>query len=406
MALDYILHLPMDESDDSTTAYDYSKNRNDGVVSGGATFKPGRVGKAINFPGHGGKCEVSMTAQQFVLSRAWTFGAWVMANQMEIGTPTKFIININMTGVGCFHEISIDTIAGVWRHIAIVRENATYTIYVDGFQYESFVDGLALRGFSINQDCYIDDNGFGMVDEVAAVQEALTAADIMQLMASTSKQSYFIDGVDFKDFGIYVSDSKGVIDLPKLKTPRTDKWDNYHGDVVDMSHKYYEARTIKLSCFIKAGDSSEFMEKVFEFERMFDVARTNRLMIDVGAKPLVYEVYCPNGVVLSKKWNNNLMVGTFELNLTEPEPVKKVLKHYVTSNPGTDVCSMTILSSKYLNIYWGDGTSDMDVCGDGSQAQTITHQYSNPGEYYPVITGCIDEIDSFSTSSIVVWNKL
>lgn len=406
MALDYILHMPMDESDNSPVAYDYSTNRNDGVVSGGADFKGGKVGKAINFDGNGARCDVSMMATQFLLSASWTFAAWVRSNKLDVGSPTKFIINICFDGINRYHEIHVNNIVGTWRHIAIVRDGNTYIVYVDGANIESFVDTGTLNGFSINQDCYSGDLGVGMVDEVVAVQSALTQIEILGLMSTNANQSYSLDGHDFKEFGIYVSDSDGVVDRPKMKKPRTDSWDNYHGEVVDMSHKYLEPRTITLSCFIKATDRADFMDKVFRFEQLFDKNGLHRLMIDVGAKPLVYEVYCIDAITISKKWNDGLMVGTFKIKLTEPEPVKRVLKHYVTDNPGSDVCTITIKSSKYLNVYWGDGECDIDICGDSSEAKTITHRYSAVGEYYPVITGCIDEIESFTTTSIIVWNKL
>ena len=73
MALDYILHMPMDESDNSPVAYDYSTNRNDGVVSGGADFKGGKVGKAINFDGNGARSDVSKMAPHLLLSSSWAY---------------------------------------------------------------------------------------------------------------------------------------------------------------------------------------------------------------------------------------------------------------------------------------------------------------------------------------------
>ena len=60
-------------------------------------------------------------------------------------------------------------------------------------------------------------------------------------------------------------------------------------------------------------------------------------------------------------------------------------------------------TSKYVNIYWGDGTVDYDICGDNVE---ISHNYSANGDYFPVITGCIDEISSFETNAIVVWEKI
>ena len=172
MALDYILHMPMDESDNSPVAYDYSTNRNDGVVSGGADFKGGKVGKAINFDGNGARCDVSMMATQFLLSASWTFAAWVRSNKLDVGSPTKFIINICFDGINRYHEIHVNNIVGTWRHIAIVRDGNTYIVYVDGANIESFVDTGTLNGFSINQDCYSGDLGVGMVDEHVAVQTA------------------------------------------------------------------------------------------------------------------------------------------------------------------------------------------------------------------------------------------
>jgi len=406
MALNYILHLPMNESDNSAVAYDYSTNRNDGVVSGGATFMQGKAGKAINFPGNGARCDVSMQASQFLLSSSFTFAAWVCSNEMEAGTPTKFIVVVNFSGVEHFHTTQIPTIVGSWRHIAIVRDGNSYIVYVDGNIFDTFVDSGTLTGFSVCQDCYSGELGFGKVDEVVAVQTALPQIDILALMATDSKQEYTIDGVDFKDFGVYVSDSDGVVDRPKMKTPRTESWDDYHGEVVDMMHNYVEPRQITLSCFIKAESRVDFMDKIFRFEEMFTSTGLHRLMIELGSKPLVYNVYCPDAIAVSKKWNDGLMVGTFKLKLTEPEPVKRVLKHYVTDNAGSNVCTLYIKSAKYLNVYWGDGSVDYDVCGDSANIKTITHTYTNIGEYYPVITGCIDEISSFNTTSILVWNKL
>lgn len=52
-----IFNMPFDESDGSATAYDYSSNRADGVVTG-AHFTAGKNGNAISFSGND-TCEVS-----------------------------------------------------------------------------------------------------------------------------------------------------------------------------------------------------------------------------------------------------------------------------------------------------------------------------------------------------------
>ena len=36
----------------------------------------------------------------------------------------------------------------------------------------------------------------------------------------------------------------------------------------------------------------------------------------------------------------------------------------------------------------------------------IAHNYAENGDYFPVITGCIDEIESFTTNAIIVWERI
>jgi hypothetical protein len=126
-------------------------------------------------------------------------------------------------------------------------------------------------------------------------------------------------------------------------------------------------------------------------------------MIDVHPiKPLVYEVYCRDEISVAKKWNDELMVGTFDLKLIEPEPVKRVLK-YIRVGESSKTCSIKLTSVKLVNIFWGDGSADYDVSGENF---TITHDYADNGDFFVVVTGCIDEISKFETNAIVVWNKL
>ncbi|WGU68256.1 phage tail family protein [Capnocytophaga canimorsus] len=216
-----------------------------------------------------------------------------------------------------------------------------------------------------------------------------------------SKVTYFLDGTNFKEYGVSVSASKGVINRPKLKNPTSASWDNYHGEVVDLEHKYYEPREITLSCFCKAENKIDFITKTFNFQRLFDKKGTQRLMIDFGNTQLVYEVYCKDAIEITKKWNDSTMVGTFDLKLIEPEPIKKVLK-YKRTNEASKRCSITLNSSKLVNIYWGDGSTDFDVEG----SITRTHDYLANGTYHIIITGDIDTITNFSSNAEVLWNKL
>jgi hypothetical protein len=282
--------------------------------------------------------------------------------------------------------------------------------------------------------------------------------------------NHHIDSINFRDYGVFVSSSTGIISKPKLKKPVTVEWETYHGNVVDLDNKFYEARNIELECFIMADDKSDFIKKCNTFLRLFDKKGTRRLSVSVdGSEPLLFEVYSQEEIEVKKKWTENKMVGTFQLKLTEPEPMKRVYKYTRTSNSDR-TCNMYIQSVKMVNVYWGDGKKTLDVCNQEqdyylwyqvSQLQVFNFQVGqvfkltgvssgefweewyrciqdyayNPttdpidlsdaeyfeqifpgsleheylitnGTFYIVITGDIDSITGITTNATLVWNKL
>lgn len=394
-----VFDMPFDESNGSVVAYDYAPSRRDGQVTG-AAFEAGKIGNAITFAKSGDLCEVEHNVLS--LSGPFTIAFYAKASEAITGGPTKMIWVLAFTGVNNYMEVSMDVIPGVWNHLAVVRNGSVFKFYRNQNLINTVVSAAALAGISLNQD-YFTNNGFGSVDDLKMYNAALTEEQLGGVLSQNRSLEYYLDGVNFKDFGVFVSDSQGVVGRPKLKAPLTINWDNYHGEMVDLKHKFYEPREITLSCFIKATSKLDFISKISAFSQQFDVNGTHRLMIDIHpTKPLVFEVYNKEDITVSKKWNDDLMVGTFDLKLTEPEPVKRVLRHQRTG-AGTAVCTVTLTSVKYVNIYWGDGTVTEDVTGD---ATIVNHTYTTNGIYYPVITGSIDEITGFSTNAIVVWSKL
>lgn len=396
------LNLPFDESNGTSKAYDYSSNRYDGLVFG-ASFVQGKNGNAIQFGGED-TCEIEQNP--FInLNGNWTITAIAKGLEAECGSPTKFIWAFNFGGLDDeMHEVTIEVAAGTWVQLAITKQGSLFNVYVNNAVVSTFNRTTSLVGVGLNQDFYGGDYGRGCLDDVRVYKIALTAQDLQEQTSEQSSIQYMIDGVNIKEkYGVCVADSKGVVDRPKLKNPTSISWDNYHGEVVDLQHKFYEPREITLSCFLKADSKSDFITRVSQFEQLFDARGTQRLHIDVHPiKPLVYEVYCKDAITVSKTWNEALMVGTFDLKLVEPEPVKRILKH-IRVGESSKRCSITLTSTKYVNIYWGDGSSDLDVCGEG---KTITHDFSDNGEYFIIVAGCIDEISDFTTNAIIVWNKL
>lgn len=396
-----ILQMPFDEPAGSSVAYDYSQSRADGNVIG-ATFVKGRNGNAISFSGTD-TCEVSATPN---VSNQWTIIAWVNAASQETGSPSKLIWLLSFTGDANYREIEMAIKPGSWYSVALVREGSHYRAYLNASLVSEINASGSLVGVSLNQDHYIGDYGKGLLDDVTYWRAALSQAEIIESLSGSKQQAYTIDGVDLKEYGVYVSGSEGIMDRPARKNPYSVSFDNYHGEMVDLEHNYVGVRNITLSCFIKAESKMDFIQKVSAFEQVFDKRGTHRLVLDVHpVKPLIYEVYMKDKIEIKKTWSDDLMVGTFSLKLVEPEPVKRVLK-FIKISSATATCTITMKCAKYCNIYWGDGSVTYDAAGNASDVVTITHTYTNNGDYFPVITGCIDEITDFVTNAIVVWNKL
>lgn len=395
-----IFQMPFDESNGSLVAFDYSQTRADGVVNG-AAFVAGKNGNAISFGGSD-TCDVSKSVLP-TMNVDFSIMMWVQGREIECGSPQKMIWLLNFSGLENFIEIPIEATPGSWYSFAITRRGASFNFYVNSSLVKTLTKSGTLLGLSLCQDYYGGEYGFGLLDDVKICNVALSQNELINELSTSKQQAYLLDGVNFKEYGVYVSGSDGVMNRPKMKAPATLNWDNYHGESVDLSHKFYESREITLSCFVKAESKMDFIKRITTFEQQFDKTGTNRLVIDVHpVKPLIYEVYCKDAIEISKEWSDELMVGTFKLKLIEPEPVKRVLKH-IRVNESTKTCTITLTSTKYVNIYWGDGSVDYDISGD---AVKITHNYDVNGDYFPVVTGCIDEISSFETNAIIVWERI
>ena len=397
------LYLPFDENAGSAIAYDYSSNRYDGSVDQ-AIFEQGKIGNCIKFDGNG---SVEVNTNSINFSGDFTISALVKGDNTAGDThPSKFGWLIAYSGIDNYIEKWIDVSPGVWTHLVLIKIGSYLRFYVDGALYsEELVLSGTIVGITLNQDYYGSALGKGSADELQTYNKALTQEEILSLFDSSSSLGYYVDGVNFKDFNVRVSKSSGIIDGLKMKSPFSVAWQDEHGETLDLTRPRFESREITLECYIKGEGKLDFVDKVNKFLSAFRGAGTHRLMIDINpTKPLVYEVYSPNAVAVTKTWSDDLMIGTFSIKLKEPEPVKRVLKHIAVST-ATKTISVTIKSDKYYNIYWGDGEHDYDI-GGGAEAVTITHTYADNGNYFPIITGVIEDIQNFSTNAIVVWNIL
>lgn len=412
---DLTLYLPFDEADGATKAYDYSTSRADGIVEG-ATYETGRQGNCIHFDGEG-KCEVSPSVLN--LSNSFTISAWVKNQQ----PCTKIIVVVNYSGVDKKLELTLDTNPDTWYWIAVTRDGNVVCVYLNGTLVQRAIVPSTYGnpvGVCFAQDCYTYELGYGCVDDLKCHQACLTQEELLTLLDNVKQLTYLLDGVDFKQYGVFVSASKGLLDGLKMKDPYKVEFDGYHGAALDLSRPRFEEREITLECFITTtGGKLEFVRKVKEFLDQFSArhkvadgatlnanlcpAGLHRLMVDIHpVKALVYEVYLPDATDIDKTWNDARMTGTFTLKLREPEPVKKVLKHIRTSAANART-GFTISTSKLVNVYWGDGTTLQDISGTNVE---VSHTYADNGEYFIIITGVIEDIEAFSTDDIVIWDKV
>lgn len=387
-----LLYLPFDDPDGSK-AYDYSTGRHDATISGGAVFtKQAKTGKALDLCGG----EVS-TAQAIPFTSDFTLTLYVKIATKRLGWL------VNLPGIENFNEQWLDVVPGEWHFVAFVRSGSTLKVFLNAECV--YVGTLSANptGLSLSTDELLTTTA--TLDEVRLFNVAKTEKEILKMQADTDVE-YYIDGVNFKDYGVYVSASDGLVGRLAQKESLSVDYDNYHGIVRDRKRKRFKERTITLQCFIEASSRSAFVEWCNRFFALFDGDHTRRLKAeyDGTAKPLVYEVDLLDESPVDKKWggyNDDRMVGKFTLKLTEDEPVKRVLRHI--SGTSNSKATITVSTYKLLNIYWGDGTHTFNVGGNNT---TVEHTYALPGEYDIIVTGVIEDIEQFETNAITVWELL
>lgn len=399
-----ILSLPFDEAAGSKTAYDYAQNRHDATISGGANFVAGKQGNCIDFEGTGA---ATIEADILTLAENFTILAWVKSKDYPDGFTGKRIgVFCNTANMEGSQVLWVNIPADSWEFLVIRKNGNNVSIMLDLQSVGKITLDDTLTGIALIQDIYGTEYGYAELDEAKIYNIALTDAEIEEELNNISQLEYYIDGTNLRDFGIRVESSSGVLDLPKLKSPTSNDWADYHGKVIDLTDKRYDEREITLNCWLKASGKMDFTERVNKLYEIFRKDGTQRLMISIHpTKPLVYEVYCEDGISPSKTWHDDLMIGTFTLKLKEPDPVKKVVRHQKLSSTSQKL-TVGFKSDKMVNVYWGDGEVDYDVYGDHTGDNALTHTYTDNGIYYAIVGGVIEEISDFKTSGIIVWNRL
>jgi len=388
--LELRLHVPFQGSAVDTGPFGIS------MVLVGARFDSGRVGQAVRFSGDG---RAEVLSKVVALNRTFTMRLWARAERVD-EFPTSTWLLMRFSGDNWLY-VDFETALTSWTYISLIQDDSGINVYTDNVlvRHEAYpVEWGKPSGFAVVNDNPSTGGGFSSFEDLTiyrgVLEETITIPTLPEM-----DLNYYINGINFRTYGVYVSESNGVLDNLILKSPLTADWDDYHGEIVDLSRPRYQSRDMVLSCFIEGVGKDEFIDRVQAFLGQFRKAGTQRLMITVHTgKPFVYEVYVPTSINLKKQWSKAQMIGTFELTLREPQPVKRVLRW-----SGAGVASITLTTSKLVQIYWGDGTSAKDIFGTG---RTLTHTYTAEGEYYIIIAGVIEDITGFSSTASTIWNSL
>lgn len=201
--------------------------------------------------------------------------------------------------------------------------------------------------------------------------------------------NYYLNGIDMRGFGVHVSAGKGLISMPDRKAGISRSYDDEHGISVDVSAGYVKERKITLNCFTDKMTITDYVSSMNAFKHWLLSAGMFQLMVELGGdKPLIYLVYWDGRLDITSHYDASSGVGTFDMTLIEPSPVKKVAR--VVTGSADQILSIELMGpgDKSYDVYWGDGTN---VClASGGDA---SHEYSCAGTYYLVVAGDVDAIE-------------
>lgn len=202
------------------------------------------------------------------------------------------------------------------------------------------------------------------------------------------------------EYGCYVEGSSGLMDMPRAKNPLSADIDDYHGTMIYGSDVRYQGRDILLSCFCIGTSIDDFNEKINDLKVELSQDGPHQLTITGMTTPVSYIVLCTDGFAVSKQWRaSGLTIGTFNLKLYEPCPVKRVVLY----TGGSTTLQIPFLDASG-RIYWGDGESTGAL--DTNEIGNYVHNYSS-GTYYIVITGAIDpEGATYYGGGTLLWEQL
>ncbi len=209
-----------------------------------------------------------------------------------------------------------------------------------------------------------------------------------------SEVKYSLNGKSFKEFGVYVSESIGLVGLLESKNITQYDWAEYHGIAPDLRKPKFKERTIELKCFIRGNNWEELFNNFIAFViGEFSKSGTQRLHVEpFGFKMLPYEVYMKDEVKPEKQFSDGEMFATFSLKFIEPNPIKRVLKTTL------DTFKLYYEIDCETEIFFGDGTKQTSRGNVSLTKDYSAPSYENSGLSIVSTSGVNDQY--FEVSSV------
>lgn len=149
---------------------------------------------------------------------------------------------------------------------------------------------------------------------------------------------YYINGVLFKDLKIFVKESIGLIEPPTLRKVELVNWADYHGAYADLENRTFEPKKITLKCFVTGSNWTDLYYNYNAFLSLFQQNGLQELILNVpfgldskhyakvSARPLPFYVYLSRQTDLSKRIKDSEVLGEFDIELIEPQPMKRIFQ--------------------------------------------------------------------------------
>lgn len=134
-------------------------------------------------------------------------------------------------------------------------------------------------------------------------------------MAIPEDYKWKLDDIEFSSYGVYVSKSSGVLDLPRLVDTSID-WLDENGKEYwqDIANSKFDDREINLSCWIKATGYSSFKTKVATFFAALTAAGV-RVLSTPFANSINVSLHDSVQVTRKASYIKTKQIGVFNLRL-------------------------------------------------------------------------------------------